>query len=374
LIGTQKHKDITGNGTQLKQARSGYFSENQLLKTDSRFSIKSAYDSDKKKSADAQMFGYFGLKAGSEWGFYVEYDNDEYISMVETNLEGNKRIGRSRSAQYGLVKIKKIMEIEIEHKTIEKGEITIYAKSNLCFYDNFGQNTLQPTIEDLKLPEGSVIIWKKSQIRSRNYQTWNRKRYNRDADRQIIEKGSVFVVGLSEDITTERFEKGIGSNLSEGFGKVLINPDFLTSENETINLGLVKPKEAVPFINTVIVKGENDDVLITYLNNQVSKKSFENKIDRQVNDCVKNNSFKNISASQWGQIRAIAKYSANIKTMFFLLFDEKAGYLMHGQAEEKWRKGDKRGLLRNEINAVDDNSKIEFVIKLASVMAKQKSE
>lgn len=371
LIGTDELKTIVGSGKQLKQARQGYFADKQLLKTDSRFSIKSAYDSDKKRSADEQMYGYFGLKAGSEWGFYIEYENENYVRDIENELIGKKRIGRSRSAQYGLVNIKKIKEIDTAINTIEKGEITIYAESNLCFYDTTGQNNLQPTIEMLKLPEGSKILWEKSQIRSRNYQTWNRQRNNRDADRRIIEKGSVFVIDLSENISTEKFEKGIGSHLSEGFGKVLVNPDFLNSEKYTLPYSLKKAEEPKYFVESVVDDGSNDNNLINYLKQQVVKKLEVDKLDKQINEISNRGTFSGISPSQWGQIRSIAKWSANVKTLLFLLFDEKTGYLMHGQAEENWRQGDKRGLLRKEINAIPNNQKNEFVIKLASVLAKK---
>lgn len=374
LPGTKTLNDFIENGIQLKQARSGYFTKDKLLSVENSFSIKTAYDRESKRSAESQMFGYFALKAGTDWIFYIEYDNEQYIEEVEKALEGTKRIGRSRSAQYGLADITKIGEVLTEDTKIPAGEICIYAESNLCFYDKDGKNTLQPSVENLNLPEGSRILWEKSQIRTRNYQTWNRKRYNRDADRQIIVKGSVFVIETKTGVDTANFEKGIGSHLSEGFGKVLINPEFLISENEKLDLILEKPdnKKNKEFF-TYVKKGENDDLLIAYLRKQVDLNNSEFDIDKRVNEFAENNKsrYSEITANQWGQIRKYAKYSANSEILMEMLFNKEAGFLYHGQSENIWRKKGRRTKLEEAISAITDDYKFEFVTKLASIMAKQ---
>ncbi len=373
LSGTKTLEEFIEEGTQLKQARNGYFTTEKLLSVENSFSIKTAYDRTNKRSAESQMFGYFALKAGTDWIFHIEYDNEQYIKEIENVLIGKKRIGRSRSAQYGLADITKIGEVSTENTKISAGEICIYAESNLCFYDKDGKNTLQPSIEDIKLPDGSKILWDKSQIRTRNYQTWNRKRYNRDADRQIIVKGSVFVVETKVEIDTANIEKGIGSHLAEGFGKILINPEFLVNENEKLDLKLKttdsnKTKEF--FTHTE--KGENDDLLIAYLQKQVDLKNSEFDIDKKVNFFAENNKsrYSEITASQWGQIRKYAKYSANNETLMELLFNKEIGFLYHGQSENLWRKNERRAKLEEAITAIHGDNKFEFVTKLASVMAK----
>ena len=374
LCGTKKLEEFIEKGTQLKQARQGYFTRNnKLLSVKNSFSIKTAYNREKKRSAESQMFGYFALKAGTNWIFHIEYDNEQYIDEIEQHLSGKKRIGRSRSAQYGLVDITKIGEVPTKNEKIPAGEICIYAESNLCFYDKDGKNTLQPTIEDLNLPKGSEILWDKSQIRTRNYQTWNRKRYNRDADRQIIVKGSVLVVETKTEIDTAIFEKGIGSHLSEGFGKVLINPDFLVSENKKLDLILEKVENISEEYFAYTEKGENDDLLISYLQKQEELKNSEFNIDKKVNEFVKNNKsrYSDISASQWGQIRKYAKYSANTEVLMDLLFNKDIGFLYHRQSENLWRKNERREKLEDAVDAITDDFKFEFITKLASIMAKQ---
>src|SRR5699024_6023908 len=115
-------------------------------------------------------------------------------------------------------------------------QLVIYAKSNLCFIDETtGNYTAQPTAKQLCGDENAEILWKDCQVRSRNYKIWNRHRWNKDADRIIIERGSVFVLKLSKEVSSEFFSNGIGSHKNEGFGEVIINPDFLNSSKETLD-------------------------------------------------------------------------------------------------------------------------------------------
>ena len=363
-------------GVQLKQARQGYFVKDKYVNTETNFSIKSAYDSNKRKAEDSQMYGYYALPKGSVWEFTVIAD-EKYILDITASLEGKKRIGRSRSAEYGLVEIKAIKTIELEsNEKVEAGEVIVYAESNLCFFDHYGQNTLQPTASQLGFPDGSEIVWEKSQIRARKYQTWNSKRYNRDADRMIIEKGSVFIVRISGAINTNDFIIGVGSCKNEGFGRIIINPDFLISENEKLKLKLFKYENSTENIKYLMQKGEKDTLLIDFLKNSKNEKKRVVEIDKLVNDFINKyrSTYAGVSASQWGQVRNYAKHASNEKILLKLLFDKDIGYFMHGQSEHKWRINNRRGLIEEYVFSnsakVPEGSKLEFIQKLASEMSK----
>ena len=373
-------QNLSVNGIQLKQARKGFFTGNKFINTESNFSIKSAYDSNKRKAEDSKMYGYYALPKGSTWMFSVDTE-EQFASDLITALEGRKRIGRSRSAEYGLININYVGEDTVSTTDIKKGEVVIYAESNLCFYDDFSQNTLQPTVEQLGMPKDSEILWCKSQIRTRKYQTWNSKRYNRDADRMIIEKGSVFVVKTSSDIDSTKVINCIGAHKNEGFGKVLLNPYFLQSDSEILNLKLEKYEynnDASYFVD----KGDNDEILINFLKSQEVEKERVLSVDKLVNNFVVRNehAFAGISASQWGQVRNYAKHAANEKALKDLLFADVVGYFMHGQSEHKWRANNRRWILEEYLFGVNGNgksiipqgSKLEFVQKLASEMSKNK--
>ena len=373
---TEIKQQLSAEKNQLKQARKGYFTDGKYINTDSNFSIKSAYDSNKRKAKDSQMYGYFALPKGSVWEFTV-MTKSEYVDEIVSSLVGRKRIGRSRSAEYGLIEINHVKNNTVNSDVnIKQGEIIVYAESNLCFYNELGQNTLQPSAEQLGFDEGATIVWAKSQIRTRTYQTWNSKRYNRDADRVVIEKGSVFVVETKSDISTSDFNKSIGSHKNEGFGKVIINPDFLNSDNEKLNLPLEKYENNAIDVKYLTKAGDKDAILIEFLKSKQTEKERVLGVDELVNKFTKKNlrTFKGITASQWGQVRNYAKHASNEKSLEQLLFAKEVGYFMHGQSEHKWRESNKRWILEEYLFGanpiVPKGSKLEFVQKLASEMGK----
>lgn len=371
-------EDLIGRGIQLKQARSDYFTDKgDLIEVEQNFSIKSAYDQDKYRAENAQMYGYFALKKGSQWRFYVDMDDEQYEEVVCQSLIGKQRIGRSSSAEYGLVEIIKNEDLLITNKQVDSGEIYLYALSNLCFYDDLGRNTLQPDPEiHLLLPLGSRIIWEKSQIRCRRYLTWNKNRGNRDSDRMIIEEGSVIAIQLSQSINTKIFERGIGAHRSEGFGNIIINPEFLLSQAETLDLPLLKKPplmQAKPYFP--VEKGVSDDFLLDYLEERLAATKAEIIIDQKVNHFILafKEKFDGVTSSQWGQIRNVAKNVHKPEFLREIVFNKDIGFCYSGQSEVKWRENGRRKILEEylfDTSGLSGDSILDLAMKLSTEMAK----
>ncbi|HHB79875.1 MAG TPA: hypothetical protein ENK85_11635 [Saprospiraceae bacterium] len=370
------------DGIVLKQARTGYFSNQKYTNPKQTFAIKSAYDGKKRRAKDLQMYGYHGLKKGTEWRFYVDFDNVEYVSDVISALEGEHRVGRSRSAEYGLVKISKIEDVPLQEQKLKNGRNYIYADSNLCFYNKYLETTGEPTAEDLGLPENATIHWEKSQIRTRIYQTWNRKRFNRDADRLIIEKGSVIAVNI-ENEGTDDYPQNLGSHRSEGFGQVLLNPDFLPVTENKLPYSLSKADVKPETIYSGISSGVKDTIILNFINRKLSKLNADDEIDELVIKFI-NDHWKKYkdgpTSSQWGQMRNYANWATSSSHLEKLIFDKDIGFLNRGQTESTWRKGARRDTLFNYIFVFDGNNnlprhidKIKFVKVLSAEMAKKAS-
>lgn len=374
-LGDEDINQLTKEGKQLKQARKGYFTTSgQYLSLDQDFAIRSAYDRGELRAKDSQMFGYFSLPKGSTWTFIVEDDTEQYADEVKRVLVGKKRIGRSRSAEYGLVEINFDKVLPIETENITSSElILIYALSSLCFYDHYGRPTLTPEPAQLGVPEGK-IIWEKSQIRSRLYQTWNRYRHNRDGDRMIIEKGSVIAIKHAQSLDSGIFAGGIGSHRAEGFGQVLINPDFLLSDGIDLPLILKPNKHEKDEIVQAETPSAQDSLVLKYLGQRKERKSKTFNLDKLINEFVcKNVSiFQGINPSQWGTIRAYAKYTTNWEVLHDLLFHKDFGALYRGQSEPDWRMKDRRGILLKFLLQVPMADRVAFTLKLAAEMAKRK--
>lgn len=390
---------------QLKQCRSGFyaFADGKAIpaSVEKSFAIKSAYDREERRSKDEQMYGYESINAGLIFLFTVEVDNDALAPAIERALIGKQHIGRSKTAQYGLVKIEHAefdeMASSSDTFTINgQRYATVYADSRLIFLDEkTGQPTFRPEANDLGL-EGE-IDWTRSQVRTFQYAPWNNKRQCRDTERCGIEKGSVFVVKLTggEVPSTSQF---VGSYQNEGFGRVIYNPDFLHAKEGTNGMAAYQicksqPAEAQKSIDSVI-----DTPLLKYVMKQKRQREKETEIYEMVNAFVSANGklFKGKTfASQWGAIRSIAMRCKSGKELWNELFDKKTsylhhatpgdekeeyrikemGYLVHGVASDKWDEVRKRKeSLKDFIKQAKDNEfgdiACEAVINLAAEMAK----
>ncbi len=370
---------------QLKSYRTGFytFTQHQGVKviTNKSFAIKSAYDAENRRSKDAQMYGYESIDKGTEFLFEVEIDNelsDQLTEKIKQALIGDKkRIGRSRTAQYGLVKIEVADFEEVQTDVlIDEGIVYVYADGRLIFLDDSGTPVFTPTVEQLGFESGeATICWKKTQIRTFQYAPWNSIRQSRDTDRCGIEKGSVFAVNTKKGIPHQTY---IGSYRNEGFGKVFYNPAFLTpKEDGTAAWPLMAESDNQPSAKFTKEKQEKtetkNDTLLEFLVANKEKQAIELTIYESVNQFVEKNKdrFKEDRfASQWGTIRSIATQYTDDKVIKNKLFAEKTGYLTHGVAKDKWDKRGRRDILKKYIDSAEKNTVQLHLINLAAAMAK----
>jgi len=380
---------------QLKQCRSGFyaFGEDRGVKAPSEctFSIKSAYDRDQRRSKDAQMFGYQAICEGAEFGFCVEFDDcdDSLIENVRDALVGIRRIGRSRSAQYGQVKIESCEYKEVREQApqtkMRPNIYTVYADGRLIFLDEDNLPTFRPSCRDLGFDDDARILWDKSQIRTFQYSPWNFKRQSYDTDRMGIEKGSVIVV---ESETGPRKENYIGYYRNEGFGKVFYDPEFLESvpgENGKARFVLL---DKLPSDNKEADDNEariysGSDPLLLFLESKRKQSLDEDYIYELVNEFVNSNKsiFRGEAfASQWGTIRKIAQTCNSDDELYKKVFydpvveDKKVSnraYLGHGVAENKWQKMSRAYVLREFYNKTKERGVARAaMVNLAAEMAK----
>lgn len=360
---------------QLKQCRSGYyiFSEVEAkpIETETNFAIKSAYDGEKRRSKDEQMYGYQSLQKGLELYFEVAVDNNELDSRIVAALEGKKRVGRSRTAQYGLVDIEKFEYKEIGSSTETDEYVEVYADGRLIFLDDNGLPTFRPKAEDLGL-EGE-ICWEKSQIRTFQYAPWNFKRQCFDTDRCGIEKGSVFVVKASVSPDKSQY---VGSYQNEGFGKVIYNPAFLKAEADGVaKYRLQDPKDPKKEEDNE-GKVSSNSALFNYLMKQQKRENLEVDVYEMVNNWVKANApkfTKNkelLFASQWGGVRSIAMKNKTKSSLIGELYKNEKSYLTHGVAADKWNENGRLKVFKEFVEKLTDENAQIAIINLAAEMAK----
>ena len=321
--------------TQLKQMRSGYINdENEQLSFIYDFSQKSAYDKEVRHSKDSQMYGYEAFRAGQKWKFGVKFDesvSQNEIDLVKETLERSTRLGKSKSAEYGAVKIEFIGEQKDENKKFTPPEkyTFIYAKSRLALTDENGNPSY-----DVKyiLPNVSQnnIDYGKTQIRVSQFTPYNGARATKDYERICINKGSVIAL---KDLSSEQIaelKNGVGAYLSEGFGEVLINPLFLSGGDEKDRAISFKNDEKDKPAN---VKIEIKSDLANFLSKKEKDRAQTLTIAENVATFIDVNKakFGDISNSQWGAIRSICRDVATNDSVL----DDKEAKISNQTTEEK---------------------------------------
>lgn len=396
------HLGQDGKPQQLKQCRTNFYgfhnTEATIIKPPKNFSIKSAYDRYERKSKDEQMFGYQSLLKGMTFCFEVEVDKEILCESIRESLVGIKRIGRSRTAQYGLVNIESTdfqqpSTTQITTIIDKENYITIYCDGRVIFINKENNSHKLPCANDFGIQ--GEIDWEKSQIRTFQYAPWNFKRQTRDFDRYGIEKGSVFVIKTTK--APSHYPSYVGSFCNEGFGRVIFNPSFFCTSKGTNGLSSLlfknDPTQKTNNIATTLAKV--DTPLVRYLDNAKQKAEATDYIYKKVNEFVDTN-FKIFRgqefASQWGTIRSIAMRCNNGAQLKKELFDKqvnisrnaspdnpatstnkKTAYLAHGVASKKWKLKRRLQVFEafiNEIQNYNDNLVIEATVNLSSEMAK----
>ena len=374
-------KDSNDYKVQLKQKRAGYLTPSGLVapKIEKQFAIKSAQDAQNRRSKDGAMYGIESLKRGQEFIFSVQAENEEQLSEITNALTGDKYIGKSKSAQYGRVKIEPPTETPDKIKTFNSEEdyTLVYAQSNLCFFDEFGQITLQPKAKDLVV-EGEVD-YSKSQIRTYSYSPWNGKRNTTDSVRICIAAGSVFYVKGKNKGEYKR----VGAYQAEGLGRMIINPVFLKGDKAHAQCNFVKiiekQVESKSESKVDIEKIQVESSLGKFLKGRAVQQKGELDLSKAIQDTFNSkkdtfNKFK-ISSSQWGAIRAYAIKIDSMTELENALIAKETGYLNHGVAFDRyWNKSNGKPLdeftkVLTEAKKHKGNETI-FIAKFAAQMAK----
>ena len=343
------YDDAITKNTQLKQQRAGYFtSSGKVSKLEHSYRQKSAYDKKKRRSKESQMFGYHALPAGTQWAFSVTLDSDKHQVKIIEYLEGKKRLGKSKSAEYGLVNIRFVKEEPIALSPItpdtidDKKYLYLYAKSRLVLTDDYGVNSYTPNIASLgfKKEDNVKIDWDKSQIRTSRYTPYVGSRRNFDPERLVIDKGSVVVIdvtqGFDENTFAQRMQKPLGLYISEGHGEVLVNPEWLLKKEVTFTDASSKKDN-----NNKKDASDYSSALNTWLGTQREASQKESELLEAVNTFIDNNDVKDKKA-QWGQIRSLCRQAKDTDALHDSLFSTNEvnghpkGFLRHGRGLDKW--------------------------------------
>lgn len=356
------YKNQVEKDKQYKQIRSGYMSEDfEFFELDYNYTQKSAYDAKLRRSLDSSMFGYEAIKKGTTWKFTLKFNENLDVQNIINALCGKCFLGKSKTAEYGLINIEKLGQISsIKTPEFQAQDLTyLYVDSSLALFDENDMPTFKPTKASLGIKDGE-IEWSKTQIRTKIYTPYISIRQGNDSSRLVIEKGSVIAIKNASKLDLEKLSNGVGGFLSEGYGELLINPDFLLKKEK---FKLKKVDYKYENIQTINIK--KDENLINFLNNRENKKVNFETLGEKVDEFKHKHSgkFHKISNSQWGNIRMMAHFIQDKDECF----KEIENFITHGTSSSKWQ--DVKEIFIEEIK----QHNLEFVKLLAMKMA-QKDE
>ena len=368
---------------QLKQCRSGFVvvDEKSVRKvdTDTDVAVKTAWDRKSRTVAKSQLFTYESLRQGLEMLFSVEVSDNASESCAEhivRHLSGRRNVGRSRSAQYGLVEITQIRadqygSYNVNLEKSSDGRYVVYADSRLIFLDDMGLPHFRPSPKELGFAEGARILWEESQVRTFSYSSFNAFRRAHNSDYTGIEKGSVFVVSSPEPPHGDGW---IGSFRTEGFGHVLYNPSFLVETDDDGKSTYSFLKGRAPVSKRHVDLTGVEETLYEWLSSEKKKDDVMSDIFRTSNS-MRNYFNSAASVSQWGQIRQIAIASSSYEDMKATIEE----YISKGISSKYWQ-GKSGKELKDflEVTVPELCSQVDIdrygpmaVVNLASVMIKK---
>ncbi len=202
------------------------------------------------RAKPSQLFGYQHLSAVGQTRYVAEIEastsisDDDWNRLLKTFSGKTLRLGRAKGTGYGGEFACSILPVPDEKQRYQSepatDRIRILALSDLALVNEFGCSTCQPTAEHFNLSDYHSFDSRDSVISVRRFAPWNGKLKSRDIERQIIEAGSVISFKIkantdqsADNETNANLDVGlrnVGIWRETGFGKVWVNPKFLTGE------------------------------------------------------------------------------------------------------------------------------------------------
>jgi hypothetical protein len=152
----------------------------------------------------------------------------------------------------------------------------------------------------LKGLDDNQIVWEKCQIKTAEFTPYNGAMQSKCYERSVIKNASVIVLKNLSSEQIKSLKKGVGVFLSEGFGEVLINPDFLLKDG-VFTLGSNSNKKVKN--NKTSVHSELGKFLEAKENQRSTTSTLANEVSQFIRDYSQ--LYSDIAKSQWGTIRSI---------------------------------------------------------------------
>lgn len=345
-------------GLQPKQMRSGFVTlDGRKVEVAKTYRMKTAIAAESGRAAESQLFGYEAVSAGQTFLAPISADetiSDEHFNRIVDSLEGERLLGRSRSAEYGKARVERLNEGPTlpRQQGTTQNTLTLWLLSDLCLQDENGIPTLEPTPELLGLGEGK-IRWDRTFLRTRRYAPWNGYRKARDMERNVISQGSVITLefsgGRPDESALQALASGVGLYREAGLGQLWYDAPLLADahpEFETTSTPLAstqpKTQEQPPARSALIewLTVQSQQGLRRGKTHEQAKRLLKTLKAHYANarrlNAVQAQAAIGPSASQWGEVQHQASSGKNAEELQKQLFDKANGTCRVRDNDNSW--------------------------------------
>lgn len=325
-----------------KRAKEEFIAGDYRFTPNRRQALKTAIDRNLGTAQEGQLFLYEALPMGMAFHFEVSLQDaaEGVADKIKQALEGVRRVGRSKGAEFGKVDIRfKEAAQESGVCTGDSKDVVIFLQADLCLPGSeFSVPEINPPL--FGLDDNWKIDAAKSFISWGQIAFFNSKKNTRSSARRVVKRGSVIrFITHDQQARAWQIQSHIGAHTEEGFGAVVVNPKFLEKAELRLNdvgdthgvgtdaIRFSSPTESTAFlaalkrVRPTVASGRDDDNKVKAAASEV-RKALKH-VARQP------------SSSQWNNIREMA-VRATSKDAFFSALDDalKKGNLQKTFAQE----------------------------------------
>lgn len=362
------------------------------------FRMKTAIDATTGRAATGQLFGYSSLQAGQRFLARIDADDEvpdaTWQAILAAAMAGI-RLGRSRTAQYGRVTVREHAGADIHPAAVQADgqRLLLWLLSDLAVRDAAGMPTLAPTGAALGFPEYDVDD-SRTFVRTRRYSPYNATRRGYDAERQVLQAGSVIALVLREGSAAPaaatlaaRVSAGLGLHRTEGLGRVALDPRLLATATP-----VPAPAPVILFPPAAQhVEPTPDTALLHFLRQRRDLAKQAVTVPERVHkQLAKLREFEQTSrnymgidpavphgpsASQWNRVADLAADASDREVLREKLFGDNGACPAGRDAWDiRTPRGDLRQLLESMLPAANQQHLIPAFAQLAREMAREKQE
>lgn len=312
------------SNAQMVQERVGFIDAGgRRVPVATAYSMRTAVD-ELGRARDGFLYGLESVAAGQSFRSVVTSSDPDLLAGVERRLVGRShRLGRSRTAEFGLARIERVDPVPASEWPLVAGSakvVRLWCLSDVALRDDdSGAPRLQPTGADFGLPDDvhPRLDPARSFLRFARWSPFNGKRGRPDLERQVIVAGSVVVFALDRpiDLSVPRAAAadGIGAYRHEGLGRVVVQPAFLESERVTVSSPVAVheadpadvPADGVATVADAAPLPQDD--LGAWLGAQLREAAEQDRVwatSRTWSESMKK--YADVPAAQWGEVRRLA--------------------------------------------------------------------